>query len=133
MLGHSRGRKTIGSDIVQEVVAKLDLESLVQRTKQPRAAIKPARVAAADKPPSSGARSVPAPHEPTHPLLTTLPDQGQPEQGCFKAAQSTGRATLSGKVNEVVERRNFGKEGEFRMEATVGGEAWSVIHVAEGY
>src|SRR6266852_3750899 len=46
ILGHSRGRKTIGSDIVQEVVAKLDLESLVQRPKQPRAAIKPAPVAA---------------------------------------------------------------------------------------
>jgi len=133
MLGHSRGRKTIGSDIVQEVVAKLDLESLVQRTKQPRAAIKPARVAAADNPPSSGARSVLAPHEPTHPLLTTLPDQGQPEQGCFKAAKSTGRVTLSGKVNELVACRNFGKKREFRMQATLGREASSEILVADRY
>jgi len=133
MLGHSRGRKTIGSDIVQEVVAKLDLESLVQRPKQPRAAIKPARVAAADNPPSTGARSVPAPHEPTHPLLTTLPDQGQPEQGCFKAAKSTGRVTLSGKVNELVACRNFGKKREFRMQATLGREASSEILVADRY
>jgi len=111
----------------------LDLESLVQRTKQPRAAIKPARVAAADNPPSTGARSVPAPHEPTHPLLTTLPDQGQPEQGCFKAAKSTGRVTLSGKVNELVACRNFGKKREFRMQATLGREASSEILVADRY
>src|SRR2546422_282435 len=123
ILGHSRGRKTIGSDIVQEVVAKLDLESLVQRPKQPRAAIKPAPVAA-DNPPSTGARSVPAPHEPTHPLLTTLPDQ---------ATKSTGRVTLSGKVNELVACRNFGKKREFRMQATLGREASSEILVADRY
>src|SRR3989442_185405 len=133
MLGYSRGCKTISSDIVQEVVAQSELESLVQRPTQPRAAIKPARVAAADKPPSSGARSVPSPHEPTHPLLTTLPDQGQPEQGCFKAAKSTGRVTLSGKVNELVACRNFGKKREFRMQATLGREASSEILVADRY
>src|SRR5947209_12960506 len=61
MLGYSRGCKTISSDIVQEVVAQSELESLVQRPTQPRAASKPAPVAtAAGNPPSTGARSVPA-------------------------------------------------------------------------
>src|SRR5712691_3273352 len=39
MLGYSRGCKIIGADIVQEVVAQSELESLVQRPAQPRAAI----------------------------------------------------------------------------------------------
>src|SRR5712692_10462182 len=134
MLGYSRGCKIIGADIVQEVVAQSELESLVQRPTQPRAASKPAPVAtAAGNPPSTGARSVPAPHEPTHPLLTTLPDVGQPGQGCFKATKSTGRITLSGKVIELLACRNFGKKREFRMQATLGREASSEILVADRY
>src|SRR5712691_6928929 len=133
MLGHSRGRKTIGSDIVQEVVAKSELESLVQRPAQPRAAIQPAPVIATDKLASTSTPTVQAPPEPARLPLTTLPDQDQPEQPCSKATKSAAKVKLSGKVTELVACRNFGKKREFRMQAFLEREQSSEILVADRY
>ena len=133
MLGYSRGCKIIGADIVQEVVAQSELESLVQRPAQPRAAIQPAPVVATDKLASTSTPTVQAPPEPARLPLTTLPDQDQPEQPCSKATKSAAKVKLSGKVTELVACRNFGKKREFRMQAFLEREQSSEILVADRY
>src|SRR5207245_10647211 len=46
-LGYAQGRKTIGSDIVQEAVKSLDLTTIVRRPNLPQAPSKPAPLASA--------------------------------------------------------------------------------------
>ena len=108
MLGYSRGRKTIDSDIVQEVVAKSDLESLVRRTQQPEAAREPAPVVAADNPPQLTCQP-----------LTPLVGQGQPDRSCVEGAKSIARATLSGRVTGLIASGHWGNGREFRIQASL--------------
>jgi general secretion pathway protein A len=122
MLGFSEGRRTIDADIVQKVVAKLDLESFARRPEPREALVKPEPM------PDANSAS-----ELARLLLATLASEPRAKAGSGDAVPASAGITLSGKITEMIKTWHGGKENEYRVQVSLRREASSEIPVADRY
>jgi type II secretory pathway predicted ATPase ExeA len=116
LLGYSQGRKTIDAGVVQQVVGKLDLESLSPHPEPRKAAGKPAPAAIAKDSEQPGPAR-----------------ESQPGSGPVPEAPVKVRGTLTGKLTELIRSRPWSKDEEYRLQVLLEREPSSEIHVAERY
>jgi hypothetical protein len=116
-LGYVQKRKTIDTDIVQKVVVKLDLESLVQQRHEQRlVAVKPA-------PPATANNSQQPPFSAQNPSAP----------GTVQEAQAKVRGFLTGKLTGLARSRPWSKDQEFKLQLLLEREPSPELSVADRY
>ncbi len=131
--GYAQERKIIGADIVEQVVGKLDLGSLVRRPQKRQATVKPASPAPA-VPPSPAAITNISQQSHVTEEKQQAPVENQPAPKPLQETEGKVRGSLTGKLTELVRSRPWGKDDkEFRLQVSLERQPSPDMPVAERY